>query len=80
MRRPLADTEVRKTQLVIEYAYRVREQQSDTWVFWVHASSAARFEESYKMIAERVRLTGWDEPKADILGMVYRWLSEENNG
>jgi hypothetical protein len=32
------------------------------------------------MIAERVQLTGWDDPKADILGMVYRWLSDENNG
>jgi tetratricopeptide (TPR) repeat protein len=49
-------------------------------VFWVHASSAARFEESYKIIAERVRLVGWAEPKVDILGMVYRWLSDESNG
>jgi hypothetical protein len=46
----------------------------------VHASSAARFEESYKKIAERVQLTGWNEPKTDILGMVYGWLSDENNG
>jgi len=50
------------------------------WVFWVHASSVARFEESYKKIAERMQLTGWNEPKADILGMVSGWLSDENNG
>lgn len=49
-------------------------------MFWVHASSAARFEESYKKIAERVHLTGWNKPKADILGMVCAWLSNENNG
>ena len=49
-------------------------------MFWVHASSATRFEESFKNIAERVQLTGWNEPKADILGMVSRWLSDENNG
>ncbi|KIX06114.1 uncharacterized protein Z518_04088 [Rhinocladiella mackenziei CBS 650.93] len=69
-----------KTQLAIEHAYRVREDDPKTWVFWVHASSAARFEESYKKIAERVQLARWDEPKADVLGMVHGWLSDENNG
>jgi hypothetical protein len=49
-------------------------------MFWVHASSAARFEESYKKIAERVHLAGWNEPKADILGMVHGWLSDGKNG
>ncbi|KAJ9616992.1 hypothetical protein H2200_000713 [Cladophialophora chaetospira] len=71
---------VGKSQLAIEYAYRVREANPMTWVFWVHASSAARFEESYKKIAERIKLSGWNEPKADILGMVCAWLSDENNG
>ena len=46
----------------------------------VHASSGARFEESYRKIAERLPLNGWNEPKADILGMVQGWLSDENNG
>ena len=49
-------------------------------MFWVHASSAARFEESYKKIAQRVQLPGWDEPQADVLGMVSGWLSDETNG
>jgi hypothetical protein len=48
-------------------------------VFWVYASSATRFEESYRNIAARLRLTGWDEPKADVLGMVHGWLSDETN-
>jgi tetratricopeptide (TPR) repeat protein len=48
-------------------------------VFWVHASSATRFEESYRNIAARLRLPGWNEPKADVLGMVYGWLSDESN-
>ncbi|KAL6240402.1 hypothetical protein RBB50_012684 [Rhinocladiella similis] len=71
---------VGKSQLAIECAYRTREQDPDRWVFWAHASSAARFAESYKKIAERVQLAGWHEPKADILGMVHGWLSDENNG
>ena len=49
-------------------------------MFWVHASSGARFEESYKSIAQRIQLIGWNEPEADTLGMVHSWLSDENNG
>lgn len=29
---------------------------------------------------EKVQLPGWNEPKADILGMVSRWLSNETSG
>jgi hypothetical protein len=68
----------RKSQVVIEYAYRSRETDPKTWVFWVHASSGARFEESYRKIAERLQLYEWKEQKADILGMVQGWLSDEN--
>jgi hypothetical protein len=49
-------------------------------VFWVHASSQARFEEGYKKIADRVKLQGWDEPKANILQLVSSWLSDKSNG
>ena len=31
-------------------------------------------------MAERLQLPGWNDPKADILGMVYRWLSNEDHG
>ena len=48
-------------------------------MFWVHASSATRFEGSYRNIAARLRLPGWNEPKADVLGMVHGWLSDESN-
>jgi Tfp pilus assembly protein PilF len=46
----------------------------------VHASSRARFEEGYRKIAERAKLPGWDQPDADILGLVYSWLCDEANG
>jgi tetratricopeptide (TPR) repeat protein len=46
----------------------------------VHASSTARFEEGYRKIAERAKLPGWDQPDADILGLVYSWLCDEANG
>ncbi|KAI9767614.1 MAG: hypothetical protein M1839_004471 [Geoglossum umbratile] len=71
---------VGKSQLAVEYSYRVRDISPDTWVFWVHASSIARFEEGYRKIAERAKLPGWDQPDVDILRLVYSWLCDEANG
>jgi tetratricopeptide (TPR) repeat protein len=49
-------------------------------VFWVYASSAARFELAYRDIAAKVELPGRDDPKTDILQLVFNWLSDERNG
>lgn len=49
-------------------------------MFWVHASSTARFEQSYRQIAEQVRIDDWADPKADVLNMVRAWLCDETNG
>jgi hypothetical protein len=75
-----ADCLHRKSQIAIEYAYRVRDESPTTWVFWVHASKQARFEEGYQRIAEATRLDGWDNPKADALRLVCNWLCDESNG
>ena len=46
----------------------------------MHASSAARFEEGYRRIADTVRLHGRDEKGADILRLVSVWLHGERKG
>ncbi|KAK5069393.1 hypothetical protein LTR51_008643 [Lithohypha guttulata] len=66
--------------LAVEYAYRRREADPQLWVFWVHASSGVRFEQSYRKIAQQVGISSWADPKADILSRVYGWLSNEQNG
>ncbi|KAH8586899.1 P-loop containing nucleoside triphosphate hydrolase protein, partial [Bisporella sp. PMI_857] len=71
---------VGKSQLAIEYSHRIREESPETWVFWVHASTTARFEEGYRRIAERVKIDGWDRPDTDILQLVSNWLCDEVNG
>ncbi|KAI1663834.1 TPR-12 multi-domain protein [Pyrenophora tritici-repentis] len=63
-----------KSQLAIEHAYRTREQSPETWVFWVHASNVARFEQSYRDIADRVKIFGRRDPQADIFKLVHDWL------
>jgi Flp pilus assembly protein TadD len=43
-------------------------------VFWVHASNAARFEQSFGKIADSVKITGREDPQANIFKLVHDWL------
>ncbi|CEJ91771.1 hypothetical protein VHEMI07463 [[Torrubiella] hemipterigena] len=70
----------RKSQIAIEYAYRVRERSSATWVFWIHASNKARFEEGFRDLATCVELSGRQDPKANIFQLVHDWLQDERKG
>jgi Flp pilus assembly protein TadD len=46
----------------------------ETWVLWVHASNAARFEQSYRDIADRFKIPERKDPRADIFKLVHDWL------
>lgn len=48
-----------------------------TWVFWVQASSAATFAQSYRIIAETAKIPGRRDPKVNILDLVSRWLRKK---
>lgn len=56
----------------MEYAFRVRD--SAKAVFWVHASNASRFAESYKRIAIECDIPGHDDPNSNTLRIVSDWL------
>ncbi|KAJ5975379.1 hypothetical protein N7481_009086 [Penicillium waksmanii] len=56
---------------------RVRSKSPATWVFWVHASNEARFEESFRDIADQVKIPGRQDPKTDIFKLVEKWLRNE---
>jgi len=45
-------------------------------VFWVHASNAARFEQSFRDIADRVKIAGRRDPQANIFKLVHDWLCD----
>ncbi|QKX62526.1 uncharacterized protein TRUGW13939_09687 [Talaromyces rugulosus] len=55
----------------------VRSESPATWVFWVHASNAARFEQSFRDIADRVKISGRQDPHANIFGLVENWLHDK---
>ncbi|KAK5100920.1 hypothetical protein LTR70_001042 [Exophiala xenobiotica] len=69
-----------KSQVAIEACYRTHKRNPESWVFWVHASSASRFQDGYKEIAEHMRIPGRNDPNACILPTVCRWLSDPQNG
>ncbi|KAF2712599.1 TPR-like protein [Pleomassaria siparia CBS 279.74] len=71
---------VGKSQIVNEYAHRIRDQFEETWVFWVYAGSLATFENDYRRIAEMVGAVGWDDKAVNIAKLVHSWLSNEANG
>ncbi|KAJ5979972.1 hypothetical protein N7481_007270 [Penicillium waksmanii] len=71
---------VGKSQLSIEYSYRVRCQSPATWVFWVHASNAARFEQSFRDIADQAKIPWRHDPTVNIFQLVESWLRDGKRG
>lgn len=70
----------RKTQHAIEYSYWVRRQSPETWVFWIHASNAARCEKSLRDLAERAKIPGRQDRNVNIFQLVGNWLQDERIG
>ncbi|KAI9869294.1 MAG: hypothetical protein M1813_000083 [Trichoglossum hirsutum] len=71
---------VGKSQIAIEYCYRFKAKNPSGNIFWVHASTATRFGQAYNDVARKLSLPGVKDPKANILQLVYEWLSDEDNG
>ncbi|KAF5633987.1 kinesin light chain [Fusarium tjaetaba] len=69
-----------KSQVAINFAYSIHDENSSVNVFWVHASSKPRFEEAYRAVAERMKLPKRDEPSTDILALVRDWLQNDESG
>ncbi|KAJ5377910.1 P-loop containing nucleoside triphosphate hydrolase protein [Penicillium cataractarum] len=70
----------RKSQIAIEYCYRVRDESPDTWVFWIHASNATRFEQSCWQIVNLLETPGRNDPKSNPLELLRDWLHDSKNG
>ncbi|KAM0351803.1 hypothetical protein ACHAPU_002315 [Fusarium lateritium] len=71
---------VGKSQIAIEHAYRFKESPRGTWVFWLYAATASRFEHDYRDIARVAEIPGREDPRVDIMQLVHDWLCDESNG
>ncbi|KAL2268240.1 hypothetical protein VTJ83DRAFT_3086 [Remersonia thermophila] len=75
---------VGKSQIAIEYAHSLHAAEETKpnrkWIFWIHASTKDRVEQSLKDIANHVRLPDRENPDADIPQLVKGWLCNPHNG
>lgn len=69
-----------KSQLAIEYAYRAAKKNNDMWIFWFHAATSTSLEQDFRRLADKVKLSGRRNPKANIPLLVHDWLSDQQNG
>ncbi|KJZ69702.1 hypothetical protein HIM_10908 [Hirsutella minnesotensis 3608] len=70
----------RKTQIALAHVYWLQEACPEVSVFWVHASNAERFRQSFASIAQECQIPGHDDPKMDVLPLVKGWLEKKENG
>lgn len=63
-----------KTQIALAFVYWLQDAHPEVPVFWVHASSAERFHQSYAYIAQELEIPGRDDPELDVKLLVKSWL------
>lgn len=64
----------RKSQLAIEVAHTWKVKYPEGWVFWIHASSAARFDHSVRDILGLLKIHGRQLPNATVYDILRSWL------
>jgi hypothetical protein len=47
-------------------------------IFWIHASNAERFHQAFSQIAQSCQISGYSDPKVDILKLVKAWLERKD--
>ncbi|KAF4445315.1 kinesin light chain 3, partial [Fusarium acutatum] len=67
-----------KSQLAIQFAHHVYADEPGTSVYWVHSSSKAAFEESYRALADVLSLPRRHEPEVNVLALVRDWLQRDD--
>jgi tetratricopeptide (TPR) repeat protein len=71
---------VGKTQLVLELLYRLTDKQQYSSVFWISAVNMDTLRQSYLDIAQKLRIPGLENEKADLKALVQEFLSREAAG
>ena len=69
-----------KSQVALEYAYRRLEMEPQLSIFWIHASSASRFEQDYLQIGRLAGISGLSGSAHDPKELIKEWLSSNDAG
>ncbi|MCJ1392523.1 hypothetical protein MMC18_005391 [Xylographa bjoerkii] len=70
---------VGKSQVAIEYCYRFRQANSHAYIFWIYASTFARFSQAYEEIGSKLGLPNWDSTKENKIDLVTKQLNNETS-
>ena len=71
---------VGKSQIAIEFAHRLHDDEPRTRIFWIRGARQDLFLKSYRDLARRLDLTGWDDPETDVGEFFRDWLCDTRNG
>ena len=69
-----------KSQIAIEYAYRMNKRSPPARIFWVRGVRRDAFLKSYGELARQLRLPGWDNPEINVVKLFGDWLRDPMNG
>lgn len=64
-----------KPQIAIEYAWQLHQAAPDLAIFWIRASSADQFLQSYTQIARQFPIPGFEDPSKGKLELARDWLA-----
>ncbi|KAJ5007381.1 hypothetical protein K4K57_010796 [Colletotrichum sp. SAR 10_99] len=67
-----------ESQMAIQFAHRLHATSPKTSIFWVHSSTRATFEQSYRSIEDVLALPRRHDPDVDVLVLVRDWLQRED--
>lgn len=72
----MTDKTTSKTQIAIELAHQVHEAHPDASVFWIHANSINRFQESYYHLIKECEIESPEDQRQDLM-IVKQWLEKQ---
>jgi hypothetical protein len=57
----------------------IEETSPETWVLWIYASNAARFEQSVRNTPDRLRVSGGKDARAYVFQLLHDWLCDKRS-
>jgi len=71
---------VGKTNLLIEFVHRTRKKYPSCSIIWLPATNMESLQQAYLDVAQKLRIAGREEDKADVKRLVQKHLSKESTG
>ncbi|KAL2062087.1 hypothetical protein VTL71DRAFT_6353 [Oculimacula yallundae] len=71
---------VGKTQVALEFVYRVKDRHPNCSVIWLPATNLESLHQAYRDVARQLCIPGWEEKESDAKTLVQNHLSHESSG